>query len=544
MQPTSSPSVESVRAQESDDGYPQLEKLIRERIASVNESLFLTDAKGLFEIYLNNLPEDRRQHYQCKCCRRFIEKYGSLATIQEDGSWSSAIWGASEGVPEFFASAVSDLNGEVRSSKIIGVFLSSEKTWGVEQNKGPDGTIWTHLSGVPSQPFSHAIKTDGQMMAEKIQDFQTLIHGVTEFSTHVVQQAVRVLEADAVDRSEKTLGVAKWLLDLRQKIDGTKNRKAQENFVWKTVATAPPGFCHVRSTMISTLLDDINRGLDFEVIKKRWSDKMHPLQYQRPTAEVSEGAVKQAEEIVAKLKSAGSLERRFAKLEDIQTIWKPGKLPEVAERLAGQSVFGHLLGKNARPTEIELPTKVMTWKLFRDSVLPKALSIEYYVSPLRTGYVGLVTAVNADAPPILQWDSDSRRNPVSWYFYSGGSHPSDWHLPVGEWVNVNAVSVMPPHWCESDKFTHHAEGAIFVLEGCRDLRHEKGGGFFPENLRSEYHGVRSVMEKFANKASIAGRDEGTANGICFHKQAHNWGTSDLRVKTADGFERYRLDRLE
>ena len=47
----------------------------------------------------------------------------------------------------------------------------------------------------------------------------------------------------------------------------------------------------------------------------------------------------------------------------------------------------------------------------------------------------------------------------------------------------------------------------------KDLCHECGGGFFPECLRSEDHGVRKAMEAYAQRATSAGKDEGTANGI-------------------------------
>ena len=64
----------------------------------------------------------------------------------------------------------------------------------------------------------------------------------------------------------------------------SKRGPAADNLTWLAVATAPAGFCHVRSSMIGTLLEDVAAGMPFDAIKQRFDAKMHPLQYQRPTA--------------------------------------------------------------------------------------------------------------------------------------------------------------------------------------------------------------------------------------------------------------------
>lgn len=53
--------------------------------------------------------------------------------------------------------------------------------------------------------------------------------------------------------------------------------------------------------MIGTLLDDIASGMSFDSVSRRFAEKMHPLQYQRPQAAPSAGNIAQAEKIVEKL---------------------------------------------------------------------------------------------------------------------------------------------------------------------------------------------------------------------------------------------------
>lgn len=553
------PRTISSLQQEHDDGYPALEKRIREKIEAIREPLFTTDANNLFAVYLAGLPDDRRQHYNCHACRRFIERYGGLVTIEENVHVLSAVWPYLD-IPEFFGRAVENLHVALERSKITGVFFPTGGEWGT-----PRTGDWTHLSGTPDHSiiYKNPVQSVSQLMAKKQEDYATLQRGLADYPIDVVRQAVRVLDADALDRSEKTLGVAKWLLALHGQIEGIKGRR-WDNLVWLAVATAPPGWCHVRSTMISTLLDDIVRGLPFETIGRRWAEKMHPLRYQRPTA-VKAGNIEKAEKIVAELKSAGSLERRYARLEEITAFWRPFVEQPPPADLHPPSVFGHLK-KAAGPKELELPTKTLTWSKFYDTVLPFAREIAYLTPKYgNASFFGMATATNPDAPPILQWDGLTLRqetvalsaeavtqivaadvplprNPFSWYFYVNGSPAAAWGLPSGNWVKVNAICHAPPHWQQPEKFKHHGRMVLLVLDGAKDVGHTKGGGFFPEGLRSEYHEIRSVMEAYAANASIAGKDEGTANGVAL-QMGQTWDAT-LRVRTKEGIALYKLDRWD
>jgi len=529
-------SDSSVRV-DSDHDYAALEKLIAQRVASLSGPLFTTNATGLFEAYLEGILERERQHYTCRCCWRFIENYGGLVSIAADGTLRTEMCGML-GVPDFFRESLSDMQIKVLKAKVTGVFINGDKEWGVASNVAGLGSkyvgqTWTHLHGTPATVFSSPLKTAEQVMAEKLQDYITLRKGLEDYSLDAAVQGVRVLEADAVDRSEKTLGVAQWLLKLHQTIEG-KRGAVRDNLIWLAVAGAPPGWCHIRSTMISTLLDDVVQGLPFDAIKRRWNEKMHPLQYQRPTT-VKEGNIEQANKIVAKLQSEGALQRRFARLEDIVPLWTPKPLqPAPTKRQGG--AFDHLKAKGGTVKAVELPAKRMSWHEFQASVLPTASEIEVDV-PYSGEFFGMVTAVNPDAAPILQWDGlpGCARNPVSHYFYVNGSTAAQWGLAPGR-VKVNAICLKPPFWQQPEKFAHQGKGVFFVLDGARDTRHEQGGCFFPESLRTEYHKIRSAMEAYAQSAKIEGRDEGTANGIALDERQ----SLAVRVKSAGGVQDYAL----
>ena len=512
---------------EVDEQYSDLEAAIAGALS--DGPLFQTDAdpEAMWSAYLDNLQEDRRQHYNCHCCRNFIQRVGGLVTIDDTGRQRSALWAFQP--PAFFLRSVESLHSLVKSAKVTGVFLSSDATIGTPRTKE-----WTHLATRNPKPHANRLFTAGQVIAEKLEDYKMLCHGLSDYSREAVEQAVRVLKADAVYRSEKAIGVAEWFLKLHEAI--RDNPKAKRNLTWRSVATAPPGFCHVRSTMISTLLDDINSGLQFDDIARRWKDKMHPLQYQRPTVPPREGSIKQAEELVANLGLERSLLRRYATLDDVLLkLWTPREIPSAPK---GGGVFDHLR-EQRKPDAIELPVTKITWEKFQRTILGNVLQMEISV-PSHGGFCGVMTAADLDAPPIIQWDglAGHPRNPVSWYYYHGGSSASHWGLSSG-WNKVACVFPNPSKWQEPDKFNHQKTTIHFAIVGCVESR-ATCLALFPEILKSELHGIRAVIE--AHSATGVGQcaENGTANGLTFDGS----GVVTLRVRTAEGLASYAIDRVD
>lgn len=491
--------------------------------------LFTTDADGLWAAYLGSFPDDQRQYHNCHCCRTFIERFGGLVTIDECGATAPAIWHEDD-APELYRPAVQALARLARRGKVTGVFLSSEKAWG-QHETGP----WHHLAVTPSgsMVFTRATQTAGQAMAEKREDFKTVMHALNEFTQPMIEQALTLLRTDALYRSEKVLGQAEWLYGLHV-ARAAAHGSARANAAWLAIGTAPAGFCHPRSSMIGTLLEDIAAGMDFGDVSRRFAAKMHPLQYQRPQAAPSAGAIAQAEKIMEQLGAAGSLARRFARLEEIEAIWRP---TEKADAPNAGGVFGHLKPKGATPEPMSMraPAITMTWEKFARTALMEAKQIDVMV-PSHGQFIGIMTAANADAPPILQWDSLERRNPFSLYVYHGGSHASNWGLTPGVWEPVAAISLRPTMW-HGAEFSHHAKGAHLVLERAKDSR-KPSACIFPETLKSEFHGIRSVIEAFSRNAQAEGAAEASANGL-------DMIGAHIRVTPATGpAAEYKIDRWD
>jgi len=507
------------------------------------KALFTTDATNLWDVYLKSFSDADRQHHNCAACRKFIERYGHVVTITPEGQTVSPLWASYvyEGEP-LMSAAMQALNKAVSRAKVTGVFYSSEDVWGQDVTG-----MWMHMCVKPpaEHVFKNVLVTADQAMAAKREDFKNINVALSEYSLPLLNAAVKILEADALFRSEKVLGPATWLRDVKAGTEADKGRSVptvkngRQNRVWLAVATAPAGFCHPRSSMIGTLLDDLT-VYGFDQAARRFNAKMNPLAYQRPTAAPSEGTIRQAEEIVSKLGAAGALDRRFCRLDEIEgAFYRHADPPSAAETIS-REVFGHLRKAENPVLPLVLPTKKMTWIKFQETVLPSADSIELYLAGMaRYNLAPLITAVNPDATPILQWDGELRRNPVSWYVWVGGSTLHQFGLSVG-YTKVLAITNKPCHW--HGPFQHFKEGLLFVLEGAKDTRNE-GAGLFPEILRSEFHGVRSVIEAHSRRQKVQETEGPLAQGLLVEKN-EDWTEVTIRVTSGKDKATYKLDRWD
>lgn len=514
----------STLAHDHEHDYSALLVKVRESFDAHSGPLLKTDADGLYELYLDGLPQERQTHV-CHACARFIRTYGALATVEDDGSLRAAMWAADD-VPEFYADAFAALRARVEKARIVAPFLSRDRLWG-----SPVTGAWSHPAVVPAEGivYREQALTAGQAMATKRENFGTVSRALTDFKPAALDQLVRLFDAEALRGAEKFSGPIKWL----RALCGRPRGRRGENLLWRAVAVAPDGFCHPRTSVAAPLLDAIEAGLPFEAIRAKFDEMTHGLRYQRPQAAPTVGNIRAAEALVEKLGIARSLERRFARLDEVPTIWAPRAARDAPQ--AG-GVFGHLTakGRGSAPM-VDLPTITMTWDKFARTVLPSAEQLQV-VAPSRGNYRALLTAQNADAPLIFKWG-----NPISGYVYHGGSLASRWGLRGGGCTPVAAI-VKDPSQHEGDE-AHYLAGdrLLLVLEGAHDSGTDQGNALFPECLRGDLHAVRATIEAYSKHATIGDAEGQLASGLDLARSAANCA---LRALSGGTWTFYHIDRWD
>ena len=390
------------------DQFPSLLKMLKDGYKKVaTNTLLQVNGEYLPMLFLDNLPQQLRQHYNCNCCISFLRKFGGIVSVDGDGKVTSPLWNPGE-VPDHFKQSIEALKKEVESSPIINVFLTSEEVIGTPFNETTSGGVWKHFSlDIPRA--SRYVKTtlsSGQKRAELREDVKILKRGLDEFSLDVCTKALAYLTSGTFYRAEKADDRVEWIIKCKKDIAG-KSPEAINNLLFLFAAKAPAGWAKIKSSIVGTLLEDIEKGLSTEQVQRNWETKMSG--YMRATVTPTAGNVAAAEKIVAELKAAGSLDRRFASIEDVKDfLWK-------AKETKKEGLFSDLVTKpTAVKDALEIPPTKMSWGKFVEKVLPTVLDVSMKVPNTGNTFFALTAASDAESTNILQWD-----NSISWYYHGG-----------------------------------------------------------------------------------------------------------------------------
>ena len=501
--------------------------------------LFRVDPdEDLYLVFLSSFDDPaERQYHTCHCCRTFIHRYGSLVVLNTNDQVKSALWDERH-LPDddaHYWRAAHRLRRAVERGTVSDLFLWNESQWGL-----PEAGGFTHLWAKPDSKYrwTRRDQTPGQAMAARREDRRTLEHALGTMPRDLVERAVDMLRAGSLYRADKVLPMASFLLDAHDRVAGKKGEQ-RNRILWRLVGEAAAGWCSPRGSVLGALVEDLQAGLHAEAVARKHNERMDPLQYQRPSAPTSAGNVAQAERLFEQLGLAPSLRRRFAAADELVHLWTP----RAAQEEPQSGVFGHLLSQRSPGDQKRLTTGAvtMTFAKFQRDVLPWAVEIQARV-PAHGQFCAFTTAVETDAPPILQWDSEEHRNPFAWYVYASGSPASQWGLSAGRLARVICVSEMPPVWTDRVRWKDYGNSALLILEGARDSANTSLA-LFPECLRGELHQVRRTIEAHSRSRKLeplveVGRQH--AAGL----RVGDRMPVELTVRTISGLASYLIDRWE
>ncbi len=507
------------------------------------ESLFKIKTGNLYDIFLENIPEEYRQHYNCHTCRGFVNKYGSIVKINDtDWSVQSVLWDVNT-TPDFFKPAIEAMLKEISKGFISNIFTTNNTRLGIESCGGFD-----HFSVVYNNNPNRNLMNNRliQIIAENLEKFKMVNNAISDYSLDTVHTATVLLESGRFYRGSTYIEISKAFEKLLKNINSTKNKLTIDRMIWNYVANVPSGACHIKSSMIGTLLDDIKDGLDLDDIERRFADKVNPENYMRPKAAPTVGNIKRAEELIKELGLEKSLKRRFADITELTYFWRPEEKNKDSDENKSDnefSIFGHLLPKeeskkNNNNLISQLPPLKMSWVVFERDILPKAKRLFVRGEYSLNNRVVFVTAYDPEAKPIIKWDKEEERNPISLYFYNQKTPCSKWNIDTG-FNEVYGLSELPEHYHrKADKEHTH----ICVIKGMKDLIYKdtpSGTALFPEILIPELREIRSTIEAYSNNDKLLGYDEYQACGLAITN-----GTV-LMAEFEDGNRiKYTIDRYE
>lgn len=491
----------------------------------INSPLF--NARIDFDIWLHwlhSFPIEDQNEYNCNCCKRFIREFGGLLYIDIYGQTHSALWDTSKEYG-YFNQVVRNMRKLVEGRDIEGQVIANTEFLGRPKEGG-----WSHLAiTAPAGVKRHdLLKTDKEQMAERKEEFRMLNRALDKYDGKVANAGYQLLLSEKLHRPEIAEAHAKWFCTLINAIDA--NPKHRRNIVWGAVAEAPVGFAHVSTSVFGSLMDELMKYKTSIPVIKGWNAKVDGLAYRRPQTAPGAQNVKRGEEIFNKLGLAPALERRYARLDDLDLCWQPKRSTRVMAPPGG--VFGSVKTRQdtaTTPTSTQGST-TMTWARFARKILPMADKIKVF-APAHGNYSSLCAPVHADAPTLFQWS-----NGINWYVYSGGSSASQWNLRQG-WKRLTGICEQPNMWL--NECPNRGEGIHFLIEDCAP-RSPSGLALFPETMKSELHEIRKTIESYSNGMTMQGREQASACGLKFS------GSDSVKLQvTSDGVtSEYVIDRMD
>lgn len=476
--------------------------------------LFRTGATGdeMWSTYLGSFPAGtdpmyrKRTEHDCSCCRQFIKAFGNVVAIQ-DGQLIS-IWDAAGPFDPAYHAVCREMSRLIKSHPVADVFLHHERTVGTEKSHkvvpGVSGAYtWNHFhAALPKLNHGRDTFCAKKDVATRLGELRTtrevFLRSLTELTAEALQTAEDLIGEGSLYRGNEAAANLRTFAAVKRRFDGLPEVDGyRERFVWAEFDKLGPAVARIRNTALGTLLTDLSMGMDLEVAVHRYEAVMAPQNYKRPVALVTQAMVDKARTEVEALGLAPSLERRYARLEDVSVA--DILFADRSARKVMRDAFDQVALKPAPPGFFKGAQTIKVEDFIR-GVLPRAGSVEVMFSGGHQGnLVSLIAPQHAAAPTLFKW-----ANGFSWS-YSGDAADS-----IKERVKAAGGSVEGDLCCRlawhnyDDLDLHMKEPGYHIYYGNRGP--SAGGGRLDVDMNAGSDHTRTPVENIFYRTRQAMRE--------------------------------------
>jgi hypothetical protein len=482
---------------------------------------------SLSTVYKKSYPIELQQEFNCQTCSKFVKNYGDLALVDEEtGALLPLFWNSSDNIDPFKepVSAVAKL---LTSGKVTQVFkLTQRKLHAGTRECGG----WTHMSFEFPSTRLQPEGIPGLSTASSAELASMLTQVLTDYDLDVVRRTSQLLLEDKLSYADGHKASIRWLLDLKEKKSDAleaANEVAKHNLTHHIAASSFLGCLkQLRSGAVGVLLSDVKENKSFQEIERSWNGMTQPLAYMRPTAAPSAGNIAVAEKLFSSL----GLTKEDMRREYLTENGIPDNAYIFRDRQCSAStppkegIFSHIVPKKApkksreqseipHKWNIDVPPTSMSFSTFARKVLPNAQKIEYRLLD-SIGLYYFITGLPG-SKPLMQWHDDTNR--VSWYTHNtavkvaahglhSGWTPVPYIIPFPHlWDGIPATTAFPLSEDTATTFKYyHSKNGFRYLIGLKGI--EEPGDLelclFPTIMKSEFHGVRSTIERYSKMGRI------------------------------------------
>jgi hypothetical protein len=477
----------------------------------------MVDIRGMiFKTFMSGLPKQQRDIMNCNTCRRFMQQYGDLVVVDDEGDAIPIMWPQDLSiVPQYYRQSV---------EKVLLLFQGAM----VGHEFVKTGTIGTPQTG----EWNHMSITFGPLATRptESQDTQTsysmLERILRDNSSDTIARVFHLITDNQLPYSTSHKAPITYLKDVSDKLPSglVKDIAKRRNLITKYARTAFPGcLSSLRGGMIGYLFECVRAGQTFETLRKNWEIKSDPLSYLRPTAAPTVGHIETAEKIFAKLgygtRDLGRVYLTMDQVPESAFLWtsklNSAHRQEKSSNLNASKLFTHLLPKQDKAKTVayaDAPIQDTSFRQFVLKVLPNAAKVDLMPQNPLAPY--FFTTGKPDTKPIMEFHEEGSHT-ASWYTWGHASDPRYASL-ASEWTPVTSIITFPHMWdgfsnarsalddeFELEIFKHKRHGIrfLFCLEGAEETRRRELC-LFPTLMRGEFHSVRKTVEAFSNKGTL------------------------------------------
>ena len=382
-------------------------------------SVFVVAADTLVEEYLAAFPAGSDPVYKtttehdCRCCKRFIRRAGSVVTIA-DGGELRTIWDrAAEEAGGPYRAVAARLRDVVRAASVRDLYRvgEGEVSFGAAQSHSLDketqqARTWRHFySG--EIPRGVRVASPDKARGDYRTTVQVFERGLVELTPGAVETVLSLVEANALYRGEEHRAALLQFQKAQRAFLSTSEGRERDIFAWANAGAPAARF---RNTVIGTLVQDLSEGQDVERAVASFEAKVAPQNYKRTTALITPGMVKKAMETIESLGLESALERRFAVIGDISVNdvkWVDGTVKPLMKGGIGDVLMQHAAatsrsveGGAERAEEIGLDE-------FVARVLPETTGLELLFKGEHVGNLMSLTApCHPEPKQLFRWSND------------------------------------------------------------------------------------------------------------------------------------------
>lgn len=363
----------------------------------------------------------KRREYDCGHCRNFIKTIGGAVAIV-DGKIHT-IWEIDTD-DVVFQPVVDALRTYVESKPIKDIWRHFTNTVGVkstnEYTEDKQIIKWTHMyTPIPERLLER--KSDIPTAKAKVRDRKNVFkRSLDEITEEAVDTVLELIASNTLYRGQEWERVLKDFRKYQREYNGLSDGE-KDTYTWTKAMTIGDVIGRIRNHSIGTLLVNISEGMDLDNAVKAYENVVAPANYKRPKAIFTKKMLEDAKKTVTDLGYMDSLQRRFARLDDITVNNILFCNRDAAPRIqGGLDIFDEMSKEVAvNPKKFSKIEEISAEKFVSD-VLPTAKELEVlFENRHKKNMVSLIAPVNKDAKNMMKWS-----NPFSWA-YSGNMTDSE-----------------------------------------------------------------------------------------------------------------------